>query len=403
MLNPRFCCKCGAELRPQSKFCKICGAPVMLWKDPEDTLPADRTAEEIHESVTPAIALVKNDISIPEEKQNASPMKIDSHAVNTEGNSDAVPCKRKSAPACRRSVWRVILAAVLCILIFIWSLGAVMLADIQISLSPEKIDATLGSVLNASVLMEIPADWFFPDTAGRSQTVVEWLLDEIEEAYDNSMDITTEIAEEFLYDSTFLPFMIRELGDCILDIRNGTGQSGISVSEIQSFIEDNRSEIEQLSGEKLEAGEIEIIAESLKDQGLLAALEAQNLRATSPTVFNIARLGLSYWGIGIFCMLSLLFVVILAKVNGWNFWHTSGDVGVVLMVIGSVLLCATAFAAWLPDIWFYACGTNDLLANLTSVVLQNGLLFHTVLLVGGIVLCVIKMIWKKMCQRRALC
>jgi hypothetical protein len=402
-LNPRFCCKCGAELRPQSKFCKICGEPVQVRKDPEDTLPADRTVEEIHASVTPAITFLKDNISVPEEKQNASPVKIDSHAVNTAGNSDAVPCKRKSAPACCRSVWKVVLAAVLCILIFVWSLGAVMLADIQISLSPEKIDATLGSVLNASVLMEIPAGWFFPDTAGRSQTVVEWLLDEIEKAYDNSMDITTEIAEAFLHDSTFLPFMIRELGDCILDLRNGTGQSGISVSEIQSFIEDNRSQIEQLSGEKLEAGEIEIIAESLENQGLLEALEVQNLRFASPTVFNITKLGLSYWGIGVFCMLSLLFVVLLAKVNGWNLWHTSGDVGVVLVVIGSVLLCATAFTTWLPDIWFYACGTNDLLANLTGVVLQHCLLIHTVVLAVGTVLCAIKMIWRKICQRRVLC
>ena len=398
-MSSNFCCRCGAALRLQSKFCKICGAPVSLRKDPEDLRPMDRA----HDSKEPNIALMKEYILVPEEKQNDSPVKKGSQAVNVHGKSIDVPFRQKVAPVCRRDLLKVILATVLCLLIFVWSVGAILLADIQISLSPEQIDATLGSALDVSVLMEIPASWIFPDVVGRSQTVVEWSLDKIEEVCDDSVDITMEIAEQFLYDSTFLSFMIQELGDCILDIRNDTGQSGITISELQAFIEDNRLEIESFWGEKLETGEIEIIAISIENQGLLEVLGVQNLRSTAPAVYSIVKVGLSYRGIGIFCVLSLLFVVLLAKVNGWSFWHTSGDVGVVLVVIGSIFLSATAFTVWFPDIWHYVLYTNRLMFNLTGVVLKNGLLLHIVVLVVGTVLCVIKMIWKKICQRRVPC
>ncbi len=369
-MQSRFCAQCGTALRPQSKFCKICGAPV-----------------GVENSLRPPVSLCD-----PADDDIGYFPPADMPATQTT--------MQKSGNPCRRSIGSIILAVVLCILIFIWTFGAVALTDLRVALSEENISVTLGSVLNPSQLKQLPAHTLFPTITNRSQSIVDWAAKEIEAAYGHSFEITAEMAEDFLCDSTLLPFLIDELGEYILDIRDGTGRSGISASEFQAWVEENTEQIEALSGEKLDEDDSAYITQMLKEQNLLDHLSAQNLKESVPAVYNLLHLGLSWWAVGLFCLLSILFLILLASSNHWNFWHTCGDLGIVLVTQSTLLLLATALALWLPDLWRLICGSNRIIAGVSGSVLECGAGFHAIVLAVGFVLCAIKFIWKKICLRR---
>lgn len=388
-MQPRFCTKCGAPLQPQNKFCKACGAPVAVQSPPETPAFHTPTAEDMGQSLQNAA------VSVPESPQ--------AKQRNYEYVSSAAETPvAKTRPNYRRGAGTIILAILVCILFFTLSLATIILADTQISLSEQKIDNTLGSVLNTAELMDIPAYYFFPDLTDRSQTIVEWSLKEIETNSHSSLSITTEMAEEFLDDSTLLPFVIDKFGAYIGDIRDNTSRSGVSAAEIEDLVEDNEELLHELSGDKY-VFDSNSIAELLEEQEWLEYLDAETLKDEVPVVFNSINLGLSYWALGVFCLLNFLLLVVLFLCNRWNFWHTCGDAGTVLIIEGSVLLIATAISLWLPHIWVLACGNINLLASLTRAVLTNCLMFHAILLGTGILLCVMKLIWKKVCQHKAKC
>lgn len=385
-MPPRFCTNCGAPLQPQNKFCKVCGTPVPVTKEPDSPVLRPPTLEDMGQTTERTVA-------VTETHQNRQ---TNHEQVPVTPETPAVKVK----PAYRRGVGTIILAFMVCILVFVWSFGTIALTDTQISLSNDKIDNTLGSVLNTSQLMSVPAYYFFPDVSDPSQTLMEWSVEEIKTNSKSPITITTEMVEEFLDESTLLPFVIDKLGAYVADIRDNTGKSGVSADEIEDLVAKNEKLLHELSGDRYIIDNANI-AEMLEEEEWLEYLDAKTLKDASPTAYNLINLGLSYWAIGALCLLGFLLLLVLFLCNRWNFWHTCGDFGTVLIIQSSILLIATGIALWLPQIWVLICGNIGLVASVTTAILQNCFMFHAILLGTGVLLGIMKLIWKKVCQHKA--
>lgn len=358
-MQTRFCHKCGSALKPGAKFCGTCGNPIAQQPAP-----------------TPAPAPAP----VPAKKQPRE--KRPSAARQTSGS---------------RGIGKSILAVILCVLIFFFSVVSLGLFNLRLALTGGCVSETLRSTLSYSRLEKMPADTLFTDAAS-GESVLDWAVEAIEDAYandDNPIAIHPDSIEEFLEDSTLLDFLCDEVDIYLVDLITKTGLSGITSSELRQLLEENIDLISDLSGQQMGAENVDYIVAQIENTGLLDYTAASALKENTPAVYHALNIGLSYWVIGLFALLALLFTLLLAKCNNWNVPRTCGDAGVILTIHGGILVLFTVFSMVLPDLWGAMFGSAYLVSILTGAILANSLICSAVVLGLGVALILVKCFCKK--------
>ena len=160
--------------------------------------------------------------------------------------------------------------------------------------------------------------------------------------------------------------------------------------------------MEDVFGTPLSRKQINSFIAELEDREILENLEVSTLKEEMAPVYYGVQIGLSYWVIGFFGVLALLFVLWLAGNNKWNMLRTCGDAGITWTVLGS-LLCLPGLATLVvPNIWSDLLKDIPFVDSLISTVSINGLIPAAILLGVGILLIVIKAIGKALVLKSAM-
>ena len=435
-----FCHNCGTKLKENTKFCGACGTAVLTLADiaPEETpLPVETVAEEPAVQVTepetqvdivepeaePVIAAAETEPEPAEEVSEAiaepeiPPVVIAFEpeveepaadpSVSTEPQMPAEPVeacvqvetkpaetkKKKKDPYPRRGVGRTILAVLLCVLIFLWSLGALAIYDVRHFTEGKQFQTNLNGVLENLDLTITPASTVVAGSVDPEQSLAEWAAEKVAEAYDGTVEITEEEMVHFLEESTVLPFFTEKLTAAVNDIHKGTASSDITRKELEDLMWENTELIEQTTGQPLTETEVAKLADQVEYLGATKFLSAENMRKTASPVYYGMKILLSYWVIGFFGGMALLFVLLLAQNNKWKMLRTCGDVGITWTVLSCIMILTALFTKLLPDVW-NGIFQIEAIGSLSSAVLYSGLIPALILLGVSVLLILIKVIGK---------
>ena len=448
-MEVRFCHNCGKELKAGAKFCSGCGTPVLQLpeKAPEPVkeevvvapvVPAEPTpvVEEVAveapavEEVAveaPAAEPVAEEVAaeVPAEPETAAEevsAVLDTPAEPAPAAEEVAPVAPAAEPAAeapaavaeeapapakkdpypRRGAGRTILAILLCLFIFLWSLTAMLLYNVRSATSGEQLGKNLESMLNDTDLVSLPAAQLIGDVEDPDITVVEWVIQEISANYDGNVVASEKDIEKFLEKSTFSDFVVAKLELYLNDIYTGSNNFEITADEIEGLLEENADLMEDIFDTPLSRNQIDSFIAELEDREVLETLEVSTLKEEMAPVYYGVQIGLSYWVIGFFGVLALLFVLWLAANNKWNMLRTCGDTGITWTVLGSLLCLPGLVTLIVPNIWSDLLGSIPFVDSLLSTILLNGLIPAAILLGVGILLIVVKAVGKKLVLKSAM-
>ena len=433
-----FCHNCGTKLKENTKFCGACGAAVFNPAEPEPEeilVPVETVAEEpavqaAEPEAEPVVAAVETEpepaeeVSEPAAEPEIPPVVITFEpegeepvaeaSVSTEPQIPAEPVeacvqvetkpaetkKKKKDRYPRRGVGRTILAVLLCVLIFLWSFGALMIYDVRQATEGEQLRANLTDIVENLDLIKTPASTVVAGSVDPEQSLAEWAAEKVAEAYEGTVEITEEAMVHFLEESTVLPFFTEKLTAAVNDIHKGTASSDITRKELEDLMWENTELIEQTTGQPLTEVEVGNLVDQVERLGVTKFLSAENMRKAASPVYYGMKILLSYWVIGFFGAMALIFVLLLAQNNKWNMLRTCGDAGITWTVLSGILILAALFAKLLPDVW-NGIFPMAVIGDVSGTVLYGGLFPALILLGAGVVLILIQIIGKLIVTKTA--
>lgn len=432
----RFCHMCGNKIKADAKFCGACGTavlqleveepaqpePVVITPDPEPIQPEPEVAVAEPEPVAqePVSDEPVEEAPVTEEQEaepeipEAVPAAVETEpaAVAEEPQPAAEPVmpaevpaeetitKPKKSPYPKRGAGRTILAILLCFFIFLWSFAAMAIFEIRSATTGKQLTENLTAVMEDSDIANIPASQLVADVQDPDITIVEWAVQEMAANYDGTVSASEKDIETFLEESTFTDFLTDKLSLYLNDVYTGSNDFEITTDEVQSLLEDNADLVEEVFGAPLLEEDIDNFVQELDDRELLDKLEVKTLKEDAAPVYYGVQIGLSYWVIGFFAVMALLFIVLLAKTNKWSMLRTCGDTGITWTVLAAILLLPALVTLIVPDIWSTLLGV-PFVDSLIGAVLTGGLIPSAILLGVGIVLIVIKAVGKKIVLKSA--
>lgn len=424
-MEVRFCHNCGNALKEGAKFCGACGTPALQIAQQESTLdPVEEipVVQEVAAEQEPVVQQpveeeaqtellvaeepeTQNEVAqILEEEPAAQPQQEVPVYVAPAAPipMEEVPAAPKKDPYPRRGAGRTILAILLCFFIFLWSFTALTIYNVRSATSGEKLVENLNGVLESADLAELPASSLIEGVEDTEISLIEWAVQEMSANYDGVVEASQKDIEKFLEKSTFSDFITEKLGLYVTDLYAGSSEFEITADEIQDLLEENADLIEEVFDAPLLEEDIENFVAELEDREILESLEVSTLKEEMAPVYYGVQIGLSYWVIGFFGVLALLFVVLLALNNKWNMLRTCGDTGITWTILGCLLCLPALVTLIVPDIWSDLVGGIPLVDTLISTVLTNGLLPSAILLGVGIVLIVVKIVGKKIIRKKQI-
>lgn len=442
-MEVRFCHNCGAKLKENTKFCGICGTPVLQFPEPKPEAAASVFQPEPEAPETaipeptpvvpeptpvmtepepaavepepPVIAAEPEPVPVVFEPVPVAPEPVpvmpepDPVVQNPEPVSSPVtyappeqpevPVQKKKNRYPARGAGRTILAVLLCILIFIWSFAALGVYDMRRTLSGDALKDSVQDAFESVDILEIPASSVITDVKDPDQSLAGWITAEIQ-ATNSQIELTEEELAEFLEKSTVLPFLSEKLAACVNDVYRGTETSGITEEEIDNLIQENTPLIEKTIGRPLQESEIRKFTDKIQETGIREYLTASTLKQEISPVYHGMRFVFSYWVIGFFGVLALVFILLLSKTNRWNMLRTCGDLGITWTVLSGVMLLAALFANLVPGVWSTVCGSGAV-GSMTASVLYSGMIPALILLGVSVLLILIKVIGKRIVTKSA--
>jgi hypothetical protein len=182
------------------------------------------------------------------------------------------------------------------------------------------------------------------------------------------------------------------------DVSEGKRNDVISKRELERLLWTNQKEIEDLVGVPLTKGDVDNVLEKADANDLLDMFNAKTLKKESPVAYNAIRFGISTGMVIVLCIITLLCIFLLLKINRWNILYTCGDVGVVLAVIGGLYLIVTAFTTLLSGLWYDLVGT--IIGSVTANIIASSLMTTCVICVLAVLLILTKVIGKKLLSKQ---
>lgn len=385
-MKARFCHLCGTALKEGARFCHGCGGAVAV---PEDAAPVPAPAPVPTPVPTPIAEPVPEPAPEPvvEPVPEPAPEPVPVAVPVTPAAPPVKPKKAKTGPV-RRTAG----ISVLCVLICLCSLLTVTLLTVQNFASHEGLQTSLENVLMNVDLTDVPASDFVAD-ADSDESMAAYIAREIEKSYVIEVDVDEDDVQDFLEDSTFIPFIAREISGLADDVRSDSRGAGITEKEISKLMWDNQRQIEKLVGVKLTQKDVDNVVQKLDQEGVLKDLRARSIKSDAPGAYFGLQVLLSEVTVIVLLVLILGMAVLITKGYGWNVCRSCGSVGVALMVGGGIFLLLSGAAFVLTLVW------NSIISYLIQMILNGSLISSAAFFVLGIGLVVVDRITRK--QKKA--
>lgn len=436
-----FCVNCGSKVRETDNFCLRCGAKVLLpekedrgtpprqeaWAAPETpvTVPGENAENQLLQESdipgfgTPAVSLcdpVPEEEPVQQEQEapgqsregfwtdspyarpqagQEAPLRepryvppVSPVPVYDPADEDAVPhppagrvalFPRKPLPLGRR-----LLAAVLCLLLILFSFSGLVLGIARNGTSPEGLEA----LVEALDLSDIEAYPVILD-ANRGESVTKWLKRTMEDQNIALGTLTSRELEKYL-DQEIKPFIAEKLGEFARDFHSGNMSASVTEKEVTRMLEKSADYLREKHGLVLSQEQWRQIAQWVGTFGLYELADMETLAwSLRDEGLTLARLVNSWVAVGVMGILALLCVFLLARTTGSTL-RTLGNTGVALLLAGLLPTAALALVNLFPQTWNELMGGIELLSAVTGAVLNQGGMGILAVFGGGVLLLLIR-------------
>ncbi len=442
-MEQRFCYHCGAQIAPGGRFCSACGTsvlraapapvpveepdPIIIEDIPEVVPPTVFSLDDFHTDPVepvpqpepvpesaPAVLTLDELLEDPAAEpvpEPVAPIEIPVAppvAQPVEPVPQYIPVPRPvpaPAPApvkgilVRRGVGRTILAVLLCIVIFLWSFVTLSLINVRLATNGDQTAVTIESALRSLDLTEISASDVIVN-ADEDLSLAQWILMKADQIGAVPVRADEDDLQEFLENSQLIPFLSQRLSEAVSDVYQGNGRKFLSAEDIEDFLLDNRDDIEEMLGQEINRDTAGKIADRIEESGMLDKLSTRVLKTDMPAVYTVLNLGLSWWVLGGLCLVLLLLILLLGKINR-SILRTCRDAGIVLMVAAGIWGIAGLFALVLPSVLESIFSFFPMAGPIVGSLLQSFLIPTAAAFGLGVVLLLIGILGKKIVFARA--
>lgn len=339
-MKPQFCSYCGAHLNEAAQFCHICGRALITAQVPQP--------EPV---VQPA----------PAPAAQPKPQKV-----------------RTPRARHRRTAG----ASALCVLIFLCSFLLIMLVNVRSLTSQDTLEQSMKEMLSDVDLTRVPARDLIP-SADPGDSLAAHIAQEIEKSYVVEIRVDEDDVQEFLEESTFMPYFAEKISEYAADIRNDRRGTGITQRELERLLWENEDEIEDLTGIPLTNQDVAEVLKQAEAEGAIGSLRAKALKEDTPEIYGVARAALSDVTIIVLVVLIIGMAVLLAKSYKWNIFQACGSLGNILSVSGGIFLVLILGAVVLSLVW------NSVISHALQAVMVQGLWASGIAFALGIILVIV--------------
>ena len=272
----------------------------------------------------------------------------------------------------------------LCIVLFCLLLASSLIYDIRDYSAESQLYDLLRTVKASSVM----ASDLNPAAVER-QRLSQRIVDLLDEHVGDLLPLTSREMETFLDKSTFKDSLAEKSADFLKDIYAGKTTAEIDRVDITDLLKDNEAFFADEFDIKMDRSRRNSIAQSLENAGLLDHLSTEAIKQDTPALYYGLHLGCSWVALGIFVLLAILVIWLLAK-SQRSFRRALEGIGIVLILLGLLRTVPALLAKLLPDFWQTILGGNYLLSAVTGEILFSHILIPSTAALGvGVVLTLI--------------
>ena len=391
-----FCSNCGTRLNEGARFCHGCGAAVSPAPEPvPQPAPIPQPVPAPVFQPEPMPQPVPAPVPQPEPMPQPVPAPVPQPEPMPQPAPEPVPAPKPVQPPKQKKTWtrpanspRTAGAVVLCVLIFLCSFLSIVLLNVQSLTSQDILEQSLEEmVLNLDLTRIQASDVLSNAEPGTS--VAELIAQEIEKSYVVEVDVDEDDVQEFLEESSFLPFIAEKISEYADDIRNDRRGTGITERELENLLWENEDEIEDLVGMPLTQTDVDNVVAKADTQGLMKSLRAKTLKNDIPVAYSALQIALSEITVIVLVVLMILMALLVAKIYKWNIFQACGSVGTVLTVSGGIFVALTLIALVMNLVW------SSIISYALQTVLVKGLMASGITCAIGVVLLVVDLVSKK--------
>ncbi len=443
-----FCHMCGTPLQDTAKFCKNCGTPVIQPEPaPAPVVEEAPVAPVVPEPVVeeaPVVPVVPEPVVeevpvapvVPEPVMEEAPVAPvvpepvmeETHPEDTAPTYEPIqfqeteivipqptpveetPVPQPEAPKKKeryrkRGVGRTVGAGFICLLLFIFALASILVADVSQIFTGEFLSNTLTNIVEDVKLTEIPAKDLMPDIEDEDMSVIEWVINEVSDSSDGAVKVTEKSVEKFMKESNLDAFLSEKL-QAYVDIFTGESdeETVITKEEIQELLEEQIPLAEEAFDVIIDKEQIQTFVDNIEKDGLLEHLEPKEIEKTIGLDISLIQT-VSKWANVVLIILlvaTALIALWLFANNRWNILRTLGDYGILATILGVIFTAVSVIGAFFESLWEGLLPEG--LSALTPAIagfLETTLASSLIILGAGILLIVVFVVGKKLIIKSA--
>lgn len=343
------CPVCGKVLTPEMLFCNECGAPVAKTLD-EEPVP-------VPQPVAPATA-------------------------------EPAPAPRRKSSGCLGAFFSVLLS----IIIFVVAIPAMLIGEVRMMFSSGGLENTINAISLEDIIIETEE--------GIKTSVVDYAADFVDELVGEEINVRTQDIQEFLEESTLVPFVSEKLAAVADVVFTGEIESIITKDDALKLLEENSKLLEEY-GVELNQEAREELVEMLEEEGTFDMLSTEKLFPDAEPALEIVREVMSYKTLGSLALVILFLGLIIMLINWWDKSAALSYVGVTFIILGIIFTIPGIIAMAASDVILGLLAGMEYVGVIVSAVLKANLVVPVGVLVLGIVFVVIRAIVKSVIDKKA--
>lgn len=416
-----YCSNCGNNLPEGAKFCSRCGAaqrnvisvPVAVPVEAAPQVPAAEpmvapaTVPEVNtHTAEPAAEAPEVTQGAPAYEQAEEPFYTQA-PVYTQPAQPYVPpvynntgydapkpkykAPKEKVPLFAKKplgFGKGLLVVILCILLFVSSIGAALIGTIRMATQPEAITELVTGVS----LSDIPADLFYldADQFGEDADLLDVIHADLCNMNPAWEELSTKKLEKYLQE-VILPFAAEEINDVIDDIYRGKTSAAVTMKEVSKLLRNSAEYLADLADFELTEELQEAILNDMVSDQVFDMVDMEYLQETYDSVMNIIHWSTSYITMAIFGAIALLCIVLLALLTRCPI-RTLGTTGGTLLASSLIPSVINLIPLVLPGVWVSICGGQQFLADILEALMAPVRLIPLAILGGSVALLVIRKI-----------
>jgi len=382
-------------------FCPNCGTRIAQEvkeeaKPAEETKPAEAPAKEPAKD-TKAEEPKKEEKPV-EEKKAEEPKKEEPKAEEPKKEEKPVeekkaekpkkekPAKAKKPKKAKPSFIVAFFSFLLCIIIFLATIGAGAIGSVRMSYSQSKVESIVESI-------DLADDTLPSLDLKKELGVVEFLSDAAGFDFEKSAGISNKDLEKFLSKSYVKEEVAEIAGGVVGYFMEGKEPEPISAKTFLDFIEKHNDDLLELTGFSFiythpETGQKVVydvdVKNAFKDLGT-DEVTMSYIEKELGTDFGMVQFGLSIWGIVTFAAVALLVSILVLLINGKTIRSGFSFVGMTLLLAGLVMDAAAGIVMLMHEKWI----PGTIPCKFIDPLLTSVLIIGSAILVFGLLLFVI--------------